>query len=170
MFSSQNYILLLWYNKFEFCLCNIFTSLQNTWEDKSGIVFLTQFLQHFVIQIVRRYNISDAVAYLLEKAGDIQGAFGIMRESLQMKIKGIEEAAAKQESGEGMTHSPFSLFMKSEPCLADKGITCLTPLHTAVSSMTPIQAATSYSFCCNTTTTMLDNINLFHFKYVTQRH
>ena len=46
---------------------------------------------------MRRYNISDAVAYLLEKAGDIQGAFGIMRESLQAKIKGIEEAATKQK-------------------------------------------------------------------------
>ena len=45
---------------------------------------------------MRRYNLSDAIAYLLEKAGDIQGAFGIMRESLQAKIKSIEESSNQQ--------------------------------------------------------------------------
>ena len=56
---------------------------------------------------MRKYNISDAVAYLLEKAGDIQGAFGIMRESLQNKIKGIEETA---EKGEGKDKSDMQLY------------------------------------------------------------
>ncbi|XP_072048156.1 LOW QUALITY PROTEIN: vacuolar protein sorting-associated protein 8 homolog [Amphiura filiformis] len=55
------------------------------------------------LQIVRRHNLSDAVAYLLEKAGDIQGAFGIMRESLQAKIKAIEETATNQQEGEEMS-------------------------------------------------------------------
>ena len=45
------------------------------------------------------------MAYLLEKAGDIQGAFGIMRESLQNKIKGIEEAAEKGEGNNSYSRS-----------------------------------------------------------------
>ena len=57
---------------------------------------------------MRKYNISDAVAYLLEKAGDIQGAFGIMRESLKNKIKGIEETA---EKGEGNNSCPGSIYI-----------------------------------------------------------
>ena len=36
------------------------------------------FLLHF--QICRKHKMSEATAYLLEKAGDIQGAFGIVIE------------------------------------------------------------------------------------------
>ncbi|XP_071822429.1 vacuolar protein sorting-associated protein 8 homolog isoform X2 [Apostichopus japonicus] len=45
------------------------------------------------LQIVRNYKLSDATAYLLEKAGDIHGAFGILQESLLAKIKALMEVA-----------------------------------------------------------------------------
>jgi len=32
----------------------------------------------FVVQICRKHKLSEATAYLLEKAGDVHGAFGIM--------------------------------------------------------------------------------------------
>ncbi|KAJ8019457.1 Vacuolar protein sorting-associated protein 8-like [Holothuria leucospilota] len=43
------------------------------------------------LQIVRSYKLSDATAFLLEKAGDIHGAFGILQESLLTKIKALME-------------------------------------------------------------------------------
>ncbi|XP_033098288.1 vacuolar protein sorting-associated protein 8 homolog [Anneissia japonica] len=39
------------------------------------------------LKIVRYYKVSDATAFLLEKAGDIQGAFGILIEALQVKVR-----------------------------------------------------------------------------------
>lgn len=51
------------------------------------------FLCFYVLffQIVRSYKLSDATAFLLEKAGDIHGAFGILQESLLTKIKALME-------------------------------------------------------------------------------
>ncbi|XP_063412679.1 vacuolar protein sorting-associated protein 8 homolog [Mytilus trossulus] len=39
------------------------------------------------LQICRKYKLSEATAFLLEKAGDIQGAFGIILQKLQAKLK-----------------------------------------------------------------------------------
>jgi hypothetical protein len=36
------------------------------------------------LQICRKYKLSEATAFLLEKAGDIQGAFGIILEVLKL--------------------------------------------------------------------------------------
>ena len=43
-------------------------------------------------QIVRRHKIADATAYLLEMAGDVQGAFGIMLESLSNSIRNLSDS------------------------------------------------------------------------------
>lgn len=43
------------------------------------------------LEICRKYKLSEATAYLLEKAGDIQGAFGIMLENLQFKFKNLSD-------------------------------------------------------------------------------
>ncbi|KAL5005898.1 hypothetical protein ScPMuIL_017056 [Solemya velum] len=46
------------------------------------------------LEICRKHKASEATAYLLEKAGDIQGAFGIILESLQFKLKNFAEVLA----------------------------------------------------------------------------
>ncbi|XP_069107470.1 vacuolar protein sorting-associated protein 8 homolog isoform X1 [Argopecten irradians] len=43
------------------------------------------------LEICRKHKLSNATAYLLEKAGDIQGAFGIMLENLQTKLKNVTD-------------------------------------------------------------------------------
>ncbi|XP_022112058.1 vacuolar protein sorting-associated protein 8 homolog isoform X1 [Acanthaster planci] len=50
------------------------------------------------LQIVRRHKIADATAYLLEMAGDVQGAFGIMLESLSNSIRNLSDS---MEAGKG---------------------------------------------------------------------
>ncbi|KAL8564240.1 hypothetical protein ACOMHN_050851 [Nucella lapillus] len=41
------------------------------------------------LKICRRHKVSEATAYLLEKAGDIQGAFGILLQNLQSNLKQV---------------------------------------------------------------------------------
>ena len=41
---------------------------------------------------MRRHKIADATAYLLEMAGDVQGAFGIMLESLSNSIRNLSDS------------------------------------------------------------------------------
>ncbi|XP_070570211.1 vacuolar protein sorting-associated protein 8 homolog isoform X2 [Ptychodera flava] len=47
------------------------------------------------LEIVRRYKLTNATAYLLEKAGDVQGAFGIMLETLQNKVRVFTEITSQ---------------------------------------------------------------------------
>ncbi|KAL4217419.1 Vacuolar protein sorting-associated protein 8 [Mactra antiquata] len=51
------------------------------------------------LAICRKYNLSEPTAYLLEKAGDIQGAFGIYLELLSGKLKKLTETVLSQENG-----------------------------------------------------------------------
>ncbi|KAK6181620.1 hypothetical protein SNE40_009442 [Patella caerulea] len=49
------------------------------------------------LDICRQYKVSEATAYLLEKAGDIPGAFGIMLESVQAKLRVFTVAVQKSD-------------------------------------------------------------------------
>ncbi|XP_053385366.1 vacuolar protein sorting-associated protein 8 homolog [Mercenaria mercenaria] len=52
------------------------------------------------LAICRKHHLSEATAYLLEKAGDIQGAFGIHLESLKGKLKKLTECLlSKSDEG-----------------------------------------------------------------------
>ncbi|XP_077997967.1 vacuolar protein sorting-associated protein 8 homolog isoform X1 [Glandiceps talaboti] len=59
------------------------------------------------LEIVRKYKLTNATAYLLEKAGDIQGAFRIMLETLQAKVKSFIELTSK--SSEDKSESDVAL-------------------------------------------------------------
>ncbi|PVD38848.1 hypothetical protein C0Q70_01472 [Pomacea canaliculata] len=41
------------------------------------------------LEICRKHKVSEATAYLLEKAGDVQGAFGILLQNLQTNLKQV---------------------------------------------------------------------------------
>ncbi|XP_013387109.1 vacuolar protein sorting-associated protein 8 homolog isoform X2 [Lingula anatina] len=43
------------------------------------------------LELCRKYKVSDATAFLLEKKGDVQGAFNINLETLQARLKDIQE-------------------------------------------------------------------------------
>ncbi|ESO93558.1 hypothetical protein LOTGIDRAFT_215952 [Lottia gigantea] len=49
------------------------------------------------LAICREYKVSEATAYLLEKAGDIHGAFRIMLESVQYKLKIFTQSVQSTE-------------------------------------------------------------------------
>ncbi|XP_064597923.1 vacuolar protein sorting-associated protein 8 homolog [Liolophura sinensis] len=56
------------------------------------------------LAICRRHKISDAMAFLLEKAGDVQGAFSIILENLQGKLKAVTEVLQDpSQSGKDLT-------------------------------------------------------------------
>ncbi|XP_041374342.1 vacuolar protein sorting-associated protein 8 homolog isoform X2 [Gigantopelta aegis] len=66
------------------------------------------------LEICRKHKMSEATAYLLEKAGDIQGAFGIVIENLQSKMKLLVEVL---QAGESATRDPTVLFHEVETVL-----------------------------------------------------
>ncbi|XP_071103447.1 vacuolar protein sorting-associated protein 8 homolog [Haliotis cracherodii] len=66
------------------------------------------------LEICRKHKASEATAYLLEKAGDIQGAFGIVLENMQSKIKCLMEVL---ESREKSQRDPLVLFQEVEAIL-----------------------------------------------------
>ena len=53
------------------------------------------------MQIVREHKIMDATAYLLEKAGDVQGAFEILLNNLldtiQLFMDGVQKKTKSEE-------------------------------------------------------------------------
>uniref|UniRef100_K1R9K0 Vacuolar protein sorting-associated protein 8-like protein n=1 Tax=Magallana gigas TaxID=29159 RepID=K1R9K0_MAGGI len=55
------------------------------------------------LEICRRHKNSEATAYLLEKAGDIQGAFGIILTNLQNKLKALTNELLSPESEKDVT-------------------------------------------------------------------
>ncbi|XP_070185455.1 vacuolar protein sorting-associated protein 8 homolog isoform X3 [Littorina saxatilis] len=50
------------------------------------------------LQICRKHKVSEATAYLLEKAGDIQGAFGILLQNLHNNLKQAIEVLQEADS------------------------------------------------------------------------
>ncbi|XP_030829831.1 vacuolar protein sorting-associated protein 8 homolog [Strongylocentrotus purpuratus] len=52
------------------------------------------------LHIVRKHKMSEPTAFLLEKSGDIQGAFGILMENLQTKVKGLSDAVKGQDGNQ----------------------------------------------------------------------
>ncbi|KAK7507486.1 hypothetical protein BaRGS_00001421 [Batillaria attramentaria] len=50
------------------------------------------------LQICRKHKVSEATAYLLEKAGDIQGAFGILLQNLQTNLKQVVQVLQEADS------------------------------------------------------------------------
>ncbi|GFR94592.1 vacuolar protein sorting-associated protein 8-like protein, partial [Elysia marginata] len=61
-----------------------------------------------VLQIVRKHKAWEATAYLLEKAGDIQGAFIILLENLQSHLKSLSGQLQAGDSDKGAVQVLFS--------------------------------------------------------------
>nr|XP_022322565.1 vacuolar protein sorting-associated protein 8 homolog [Crassostrea virginica] len=55
------------------------------------------------LAICRKHKNSEATAYLLEKAGDVQGAFGIILTNLQNKLKSLTNELMSPESEKDVT-------------------------------------------------------------------
>ncbi|XP_072180793.1 vacuolar protein sorting-associated protein 8 homolog [Diadema setosum] len=52
------------------------------------------------LHIVRKHKMSEPTAFLLEKSGDVQGAFGILMENLQSKVKALCDEVKGQDGNE----------------------------------------------------------------------
>ncbi|XP_035826479.1 vacuolar protein sorting-associated protein 8 homolog isoform X2 [Aplysia californica] len=78
------------------------------------------------LQIVRKHKAWEATAYLLEKAGDIQGAFRILLENLQSNLKNLSQQLTEQKADSAGVMVLFSkaetqLFVVVQLCQRNSG-------------------------------------------------
>ncbi|CAL1539613.1 unnamed protein product [Lymnaea stagnalis] len=78
-------------------------------QDVCGFVKLNEgYRLEETLEIVRRHQAWEATAYLLEKAGDIQGAFRILLENLQSHLKTLSQQVQKETTDLTATKILFS--------------------------------------------------------------
>lgn len=69
------------------------------------------------LQICRRHSVREAVAYLLEKAGDVQGALAILLELLAERLQAVEGEEEEEEARQQL-QAAVQLCQRSSPPLS----------------------------------------------------